>query len=240
MKTELQMILMELRAMRLSPMATCLADWVAEPNNRNRSVLDCVQEMIGAQRAKMDGSRVRRFFHRADLPPSACLSDLRASEARGLAPKMVAELGTGEWIRHGHQLIIMGPSGTGKTYIASALSAQARLKGFQVEYHRLAELWDTLDELKRKDRKKFITRLTKVPLLVLDDFVAQKISTKQGYELLKVLDARNRHERSTMVAAPNHRHDWEDYFEDPTTADAICVRLDRKAQVIELKRTTPP
>lgn len=238
MKTELQTLLMELRAMRLSPMAASLADWVAEPNNRNRSVLDCVQEMIAAQRAKMDGSRVKRFFHQADLPPSTCLAGVRATEARGLGPKMLAELGNCEWIRHGHQLILMGPSDAGKTYIASALSAQARLKGFQVAYHRVAELWDTLDELNCKERKRFLARLTKVPLLVLDDFAARKASTKQGYDVLKVLDARSRHERSTLVASPNHRQDWETYFEDPTTADAICVRLDRKAQVIELKRTT--
>jgi hypothetical protein len=57
------------------------------------------------------------------------------------------------------------------------------------------------------------------------------------YDLLKVLDARSRHELSTLVASPSHRQDWDTYFEDPTTADAICVRLDRKSQVIELKRT---
>lgn len=237
MKTELQTLLMELRALRLSPMAACLADWMAEPNNRNRSVLECVQEMIAAQRAKLDGSRVKRFFRGADLPPSTCLSGVRPSEARGLNARMVAELATCEWVRQGHQLIIMGPSGAGKTYIASALSAQARLKGVRVEYHRVAELWDTLDELKRKERKKFLARLTKVPLLVLDDFAARKASTKQGYDLLKVLDARSRHELSTLVASPSHRQDWDTYFEDPTTADAICVRLDRKSQVIELKRT---
>jgi len=240
MKTEFQTLLGELRAMRLSPMAACLEDWVAEPANRSRTVIECIQEMIDAQRQKIDGSRVKRFFHQADLPPSICLSGVRASAARGLDARMVAELGTCEWVRHGHQLILMGPGGTGKTYVASALAAQARLKGFQVEYHRLAELWDTLDELERKERKKFIMRLTKVPLLVLDDFAAQKISAKQGYDLLKILDARSRNKRSTLVASPSHRQDWETYFEDATTADLICVRLDRAVQVIELKRITPP
>jgi len=212
MKTEFQTLLGELRAMRLSPMAACLEDWVAEPANRSRTVIECIQEMIDAQRQKIDGSRVKRFFHQADLPPSICLSGVRASAARGLDARMVAELGTCEWVRHGHQ----------------------------VEYHRLAELWDTLDELERKERKKFIMRLTKVPLLVLDDFAAQKISAKQGYDLLKILDARSRNKRSTLVASPSHRQDWETYFEDATTADLICVRLDRAVQVIELKRITPP
>jgi DNA replication protein DnaC len=247
MVTELEQGLKDLRALRLGAMATCLEDWMAEPGNRERPVMECIQAMLDAQRGSANNHRVERFFRSADLPPSTCLAGVRASQQRGLSPRLLAELGTCEWVRSGHQIVFMGPSGVGKTYVASALGAHARLKGYPVEYHRVPDLWDAFEDLEdrrvatnRVERKKLFDKLTRVPLLILDDFAAQKANSKQGEVLSRLLDTRVRRKKSTMVASPNHRDDWPSYFDDDTTADRICGRLKRKAQVIELKRHDPP
>lgn len=233
-------IVRDLRALGLGAMAECLQEWTGQPGNRDRPLEEAMEAMVMAQQQKRADRRAQRFFRLADLPV-ACLADVRASAQHGLPPRLLAELGTCEWVRQGHQLIVMGPSGAGKTYVASALGREAMLRKLGVAYWRTPELLELLaDTSDRLERTKLFGSLSRVPLLVLDDFAAQKTTTSQGYDLLKVLDSRRRHGRATMVVSPNHVQDWETYFEDATTADAVCSRLAEKVQVIELKRSKPP
>lgn len=230
----------DLRALRLGAMAACLQEWMDQPANRERTSLECVEALVTAQKQEAADRRVQRFFREADLPP-ACLADVRATAQRGLPPRLLADLGTCEWVRRGHQMIVMGPSGAGKTYVAGALGREAMLLKLGVTYQRTPELLELLaDTADRQARAKMFRALSRVPLLILDDFATQKTTTAQGFDLLKVLDSRHRHSKATLVVSPNHLQDWETYFEDATTADLVCRRLSEKVQAIELKPPRRP
>lgn len=231
--------LRDLRALRLGAMAACLQEWMDQPANRERTSLECVEALVMAQKQEAADHRVQRFFRQADLPP-ACLADVRASAQRGLPPRLLAELGTCDWVHRGHCLIVMGSSGVGKTHVAGALGREAMLLKIGVTYQRTPELLELLaDPVDRQARAKFFRSLSRVPLLILDDFATQKATVAQGNDLFKVLDSRYRHGKATLVASPNHLEDWDTYFEDTTTADAVCRRLVEKGQVIELKQPRP-
>lgn len=232
--------LKDLRALRLGAMAACLQEWMDRPANRERTSLECVEALVMAQKEEAANHRVQRFFREADLP-TACLADVRASAQRGLSPRLLSELGTCEWVRQGHQLIVVGPSGAGKTYLVGALGREAMLAKLAVSYWPTPDLLELLADTEgREARAKLFRSLSRVPLVILDHFAAQKVTMTQGYDLLKVLDSRRRHGKATLVASPNHLGDWESYFEDATTADAVCSRLAEKAQLIKLKLTRPP
>jgi DNA replication protein DnaC len=232
--------LKDLRALRLGAMAACLQEWMDQPANHDRPSLECVEALVLAQKQDAADHRVERFFREADLPV-ACVADVRATTQRGLPPRVLSQLAGCDWVRQGHQVVIMGPSGAGKTFVASALGREAMLLKLGVTYWRTPDLLETLgDTPAGAARSKQFRSLSRVPLLILDDFAAQKTTVSQGYDLLKVLDSRRRHGRATLVVSPNHLQDWETYFEDTTTADAVCSRLAEKVQVVELQRPKPP
>jgi DNA replication protein DnaC len=232
--------LKDLRDLRLGAMAACLQEWMDQPANHDRPSLECVEALVLAQKQDAADHRVQRFFREADLP-MVCVADVRPSAQRGLPPRLLSQLVTCDWVRQGHQVVITGPSGAGKTFVASALGREAMLLKLGVTYWHTQDLLDRLSETPAgTTRAKLFRSLSRVPLLILDHFAGQKTTAAQGYDLLKVLDSRRRHGKATLVASPNHFQDWETYFEDATTADAVCSRLAEKVQVIELKPPKPP
>jgi len=226
----------DLRGLRLGPMAACLEEWIDQPANMHRTSLECVEAMVAAQIQAAADKRAQRFMHEADLPTSICMADVRPSASRGLSVRTFSDLCSCEWIRRGHSLVITGPSGAGKTYVASALGREARLAELGVKYWRVPDLWAAFEEeTDRAQRRKLSEQLIRVHLLILDDFAFQKATTSQGHELLKIIDGRHRHHRSTMVVSPHHIKDWDDDFDDATTADGLCSRLIHKTEFIDLK-----
>lgn len=232
--------LKDLRALRLGAMAACLQEWMDQPANHDRSSLECVEALVLAQKQDAADHRVQRFFREADLPV-ACVAEVRASAQRGLPPRLLSHLVTCDWVRQGHQVVIMGPHGAGKTFVASALGREAMLLKLGVAYWRTPDLLELLsDTPPGATRTKLFRSLSRVPLLILDHFAFQKTPLAQGYDLLKVLDSRRRHSKAILVVSPNHFQDWETYFEDATTADAVCSRLAEKVQLIELQPPKAP
>jgi DNA replication protein DnaC len=109
-----------------------------------------------------------------------------------------------------------------------------------VLYYRTPELLrDLALETDGRKRRKLFQRLVRVPILMLDDFAAQKATTQQCFELNHLMDARQRRGLGVVVASPCDPGDWDRFFEDPTAADALFSRLHAKADYVVLKRKRP-
>ena len=145
------------------------------------------------------------------------------------------QLSSCQWVKEGLNLIINGPTGVGKTWIACALAHKACREGFSAHYLRLPRLFEAL-HLAHGDGRyhKLMSGFAKTDLIILDDRGLAKLNAEQRRDLLELLDDRHGH-RSTIVTSQIPVDHWHDIIADPTLADAILDRLVHNAYRLHLK-----
>ena len=166
---------------------------------------------------------------------NADISDIDYHNNRGLDKKLIQSLSQNDWLDRCHNLIITGPTGTGKTWLANALANQAIISGYSAHYIRISTLIEELT-LKRAEGNylKWLKRMKSFRLLILDDLGLMALTTEQTQELLEVIEARNTN-GSMIVTSQLPVKEWYAYFKNPTLADAIMDRLIHNAYKIKLK-----
>lgn len=180
-------------------------------------------------------NRIRRNIHTAAFPMSASLEDLDISPSRGLERRLVLELGQCNWITSRQNMIVLGPTGSGKSFCACAFGTAAARNGFTVRYHRTSRLLHTLTQVRTDGSFTNVLRsLARINLLVLDDWMRDTITIQNAQDILEVLDDRFGH-TATLIASQVPITDWHRRIPDPTLADAILDRLVHNAHRIELK-----
>ena len=168
----------------------------------------------------------------ARLRLNASMEDLDLRYPRGLDKHLVTQLGSCQWIKDHHNVLLTGPTGIGKSYIACALAQNACREGYKSLYLRLPRLLEELGIAKGDGRyNKLLTNLSKTDLLVLDDFGLSKLSESQCRDLLEVIEDRHGL-KSTIIASQLPVKNWHDVMMDPTLADAILDRLVHNAYKI--------
>ena len=179
--------------------------------------------------------RLKYRLRNARLRQAAVIEDLDYLHPRGLDSALMNRLIEGQWIRKHLNLLITGPTGAGKTWIACALGNKACRDGFTVQYHRLSRLFDELGYAHGDGRyPKVMKKLARTDVLVLDDWGLAKLTAPQRRDLLDILD--DRHERrSTVVTSQLPVEHWHKMIGEPTHADAILDRLVHNAYRITLK-----
>jgi DNA replication protein DnaC len=165
----------------------------------------------------------------------ACVEDIEYTPKRELEKAQIRQLATCRWVEEHHNILITGPTGVGKTYIACALAQQACRKGYRTIYRRLARLFEELN-LARADGSyaKLLAKLARTDVLVVDDWGIVAIKEAQRQDLLEVMEDRDG-ARSTVITSQLPRDKWHDYIGDPTVADAILDRIVHSAYTIALK-----
>ena len=154
--------------------------------------------------------------------------------ARGLDKALFAKLVVGDWIAQKQNLIVIGKTGLGKSWIACALAHKACRDDRSVLYHRVPRLFDTL-ALARGDGRhaRLLKSIARVELLILDDWGLANLTPDQGRDLLEILD--DRHGRgSTIVTSQVDVKHWHEMIANPTVADAILDRLVHNAHRLSL------
>jgi DNA replication protein DnaC len=159
-------------------------------------------------------------------------ADFRAE--RGLDRSLFLKLAGCDWIRQRHGLLITGPAGVGKSWLACALGHKACREDFSVVYHRAPRLFATL-ALARGDGRyaRMLKALARIDLLVLDDWGPEKLNDEQRRDLLEIVEDRYER-RSTIVTSQVPVDHWYEIIGNPTIADAILDRLVHNAYRIEL------
>jgi DNA replication protein DnaC len=181
--------------------------------------------------------RQKRFESRAraaKLRQSASIEDVNYRAPRGLDRALFLKLAGCDWIRARHNLLITGPCGVGKSWLACALGQKACREDLSTAYHRVPRLFSAL-ALARADGRyaRILRQIAKVDLLILDDWGPETLNADQRRDLLEIID--DRHEmRSIIVTSQVPIDRWYEIIGDPTIADAILDRLVHNAYRIDL------
>lgn len=165
----------------------------------------------------------------------ACVEDLHYLPDRTLNRDVVARLSACGWIDRCANLVILGPSSVGKSYLAQALVNSAARHDYTVRYYRLDDLANQLAVLGRSDpaRLRFLTELHNCDLLVLDDFLTTPITGETAAELLNILAARDGR-GSTAVTSQFDPEDWYKSLHDAVIAESILNRIISGAEIVQL------
>lgn len=191
--------------------------------------------LVDREMTERENRRLVTRLRAAKLRLSAAIEDIDFRQPRGLDKSLVLSLASNQWITEHHNLLIIGPTGVGKSYLACALSHKACRDGHGVVYQRLPRLLEELALSHHDGRyRKLMKSLLKADLLVLDDFGLAPLSTEQQRDLLEIIEDRY-DRRSTMVTSQLPVKHWHDILAEPTLADAILDRLVHNAYKIELK-----
>jgi DNA replication protein DnaC len=191
--------------------------------------------LIDAECILRENRQLQRRLTQAKLQQRACLEDIDYDAPRGLVKTKLLELSRGQWLHNRFNLLITGPTGCGKTYLACALAHRACLDGFTSRYYRLPRLWEELKVAKATGTyAQCLNQLAKVDLLLLDDWGLVAPELERCQDLLEILDDRYQ-KRSTLVTSQLSITHWHTHLNDPTLADAILDRLLHNAVRLELK-----
>lgn len=225
----------QLLELRLSTFRNALRAQQANPQYRDLTFEDRLSLLVEAECLQRRENRIKRNIRTANFPMSANLEEVDFSPARGLDRRLMLELGQAAWIANRHNLLVLGPTGSGKSYLASALGVAGARQGYTVRYQRLSRLLHSLT-LARQDGSliNLLRALAKTQLLILDDWMRDAITIQNAQDILEVLEDRFGH-AATLISSQVPVTDWHLRIPDPTLADAILDRLVHNAHRIQLE-----
>lgn len=226
----------QLRGLRLDGMVHALADQATTASAGELAFDDRLAMLVQREIDWRDGKRLTRLLKAARLKlASACLEDIDWRASRGLDRNLVTALAGGDWLRHGHNVLITGATGVGKTWLACALAQQAARSGFTVLYVRAPRLLEEL-RVAHGDGSfgRRLAQLARIDLLAIDDFAIAPVTAPERNDLLELLDDRVG-TRATLITSQLPVTSWHEWLNDPTLADAILDRIVHTAHKIALK-----
>ncbi len=228
-------ILEKLTAMRLKGMARALTEQLQQPDIDELDFEERLGLLVDVEETDRENSRLKTRLRKAKLRQSSCMEDIDYRRSRGLDRSVMLSLASCDWVKSHNNILIIGPTGTGKTYLSCALAHKACLNGFSSAYTRLPRLLQELSVAKGDGRyARLMNAFAKTSVLILDDWGLCGLNDEQRRDLLEVLD--DRHERqSTIVTSQLPVKMWHESIGDNTLADAILDRLVHNAYRIELK-----
>jgi DNA replication protein DnaC len=225
----------KLYALKLIGMAEALKGQLADPAMNDLSFEERIAMLADAECLFRENKKMKRLLKNAKLKLSASLEDVDYRAPRGLDKPVMRSLGTCGWIRKRQNVIIVGPTGTGKTFIACALAQRACREGMSAFYLRTPTLYRTL-AMARADGSygRVLAKLARTSVLVLDDIGLAALSDHERRDLLEVIEDRHG-SASTILTSQLPVEHWHEVIGDPTIADALLDRLVHNAHRISLK-----
>lgn len=225
----------KLTTLRFTGMVAALDEQMQMSSLDDMSFEERLGLLLDREIAVRQTRRMNTRLRKAKLRQDSCIEDIDFRHPRGLDKSLVLRLAGCEWIKEHNNLIITGPTGVGKTYLACAFAQKACRQGFNTLYLRMTKLFEDLSLSKGDGRYlKLLSSFAKADLLVLDDYGLDQLVREQRHDLLEILEDRHGL-KSTLVTSQLPIDHWHEQIGDPTLADAILDRLVHSAHKIKLK-----
>jgi len=225
----------KLRELRLNALAETWCEQRKDPEMTGLAFDERFGLLVDAEWIDRQNKRLARNLREAKLRLSdACIEGIDYPARRKLDKAVIRGLSSCVWIHEHHNVVITGPTGVGKTYLACALAQQACRKGYRVLYRRVPRIFDEI-LLARADGTypRWLAKVARFDVVVLDDWGLVPLADSERRDLLEIMEDRYGN-RSTILTSQMPVELWHDQVGDPTIADAFCDRLLHNAHRIEL------
>jgi DNA replication protein DnaC len=225
----------QLQMLRLSGMLEAWQEQQQTPTYQDLNFDERFALLVEREHLRRAQQRLQRRLKQAQLTLTAALGDIDFTVSRGLAKSKFLELAQGHWVMEHHHLIVVGPTGVGKTFLSSVLANQCAQQGQTVRYFRSSDLIMELKLAKADGSwRKLQRQLAAFDLLIIDDWLRDPLSPGEARDLLDLLDERYR-KASCLFATQLPINQWHQHIHDPTLADAMLDRVVHDAMRIILK-----
>lgn len=226
----------KLLAMRLHGMADALKTQEQDVASRELSFLERLALLVDHQWNWRQNQALARRLHIAKLRGNACVEEIDYRAARGLDKSVIRALAQeSSWVRNHEHIFVLGPTGVGKSFVASALAQKACRDGYSALYTRAAALFRDL-AIARADGslRLLLAKLGRIDLLVIDDWAMAPLSEPERRDFWEICEDRYQ-TRSMILTSQLPVTRWHEQIGDPTVADGILDRLVHNAHRIEMR-----
>jgi DNA replication protein DnaC len=225
----------KLHAMKLTGMAEALSEQIASAPISALSFEERIGLLVDHQWNWRENRALRNRIKTANFKLHACIEDIDFRTPRGISRSDIAPLSLSNWIEQHQNCIVTGPTGVGKTYLACAIGHKACRNGYRSLYYSVRKLFRQLLIASEEGKlNQLLTRLSKIHLIVIDDWGMDGLSDEQYRDFLEILD--DRHESaSTLITSQFPLKTWHEHIGNPTVADAILDRIIHNCRKIEMQ-----
>ncbi len=224
----------KLLQLRLPAFRAGLQEQQANPKYLDLSFEERLALLVDQECIRRQNNRIQRGLHLAGFPMQATLEDLDFSSERGLDRRQVLELGQCTWISNSLNILVLGATGSGKTFAACSFGTSAIRLGYSVRYFRTSRLLHALGQAHQDSSFSNLLRsLARIELLILDDWMRDALTVTNAQDILEVLDDRYGH-AATILVSQMPVADWFTQIPNPTLADAILDRTIHSAYRLQL------
>jgi DNA replication protein DnaC len=222
--------------LKLNALYTAFIEQETQPAYSELPFEKRVQMLLEAEVLDRDNKKLQRLLKQAKLQDrGASISEINFTPSRSLDKSVILDLAGGNYLKYFRNIILHGPTGVGKSYIAQAYANKAMAMGYSALYLRVPRLMQHLQAIRGdEDYLKYLASLKKINLLILDDFGVSPLKAAEARDLLEIVEDRV-NQSSLIVTSQLAIKDWHGYLHNATIADAILDRIVHNAYKIEVE-----
>ncbi len=229
----------KMNKMKLTAMSQSLEERLSKGDHRDFSVEDFIGLLVDDEYTTRSNRKIQRTLSRSNFgAENACIENIDYTNTRGFTKSEILEYTKSTWITNKINLIFTGQTGTGKTYLAEAIGKNACHMGYSAMKIRFKRLFEEIKMANVSgEYLKYLDKLIKVDVLILDDFLIQPVNGKEALDLMEIIDSRM-NLKSTIITSQYPPANWHERLTDLTIADGLCDRLIHSSQLYLLKGTS--
>jgi len=232
-----------LESLRMRGLSAVLNQRLKEAEEQELGYEDFLNVIFEDEMLHRENEKVTRLLRKATLQQKASLEAFETKPSRGIDKKTLNDLGLMRFVRNGQNIILSGPTGVGKSYLACAIGNNVCRNGFTVHYFRMNTLIEKFAlERAKNSYLNFIRRLTTASVLILDDFGIKPLEPPQYQDLYDVIDERGP-EKTLIITTQLPIVNWSEVIDDPVTCEAItdratsnCIRIEMSGESYRQKK----